>query len=167
MSSLSPLIVDTGLNPLDLLEELVIQKDWPHDRINDEELIADMTLEWCSLRLWLYWHAPIGALSLTASFENRVPSTLHGKLYPLLCLVNEKLMMGHFDLGIEEPVVSFRHTLPLRGVNHYSSEQLDDLLQVCMHECERFYPALQSVLWGGKTAQEALQLAMFETAGEA
>lgn len=167
MPSLSPLSIETGMNPLDILEELIIQKDWPHERISDEELIADITLDWCNVRLWCCWHEHVSALSLTASFETRIPAQHQSRLYPLLAIVNEKLLMGHFDIGADEPVISFRHTLPMRGVTRYSSEQLDDLLQVCVHECGRFYPALQSVLWGGKTAQESLQIAMFDTAGEA
>ena len=34
-------------------------------------------------------------------------------------------------------------------------------------ECERFYPALQLVVWGGQSSAEALAAAMMETVGEA
>ena len=33
--------------------------------------------------------------------------------------------------------------------------------------CERYFPAFQFVVWAGKTAREAIDAAMFETAGEA
>ena len=33
--------------------------------------------------------------------------------------------------------------------------------------CERYFPALQFVVWAGKPAREAMESAMFETAGEA
>ena len=32
---------------------------------------------------------------------------------------------------------------------------------------DRFYPAFQYLVWGGKSVDEAAQAAMFETAGEA
>jgi hypothetical protein len=32
---------------------------------------------------------------------------------------------------------------------------------------ERYFPALQYVVWAGKSAREALDAAMFETSGEA
>lgn len=167
MPSPSLSLVETGSNPLDVLEELVIQKDWPHERYSDEELIADVALEWCNLRLWCCWNEHLSALTLAASYETRIPPSHQQRLYPLLAIVNEKLLMGHFDIGVEEPIVSFRHTLPMRGLQQWPSEPLEDLLQVCIHECGRFYPALQSVLWGGKSAQDALQIALFDTAGEA
>ena len=41
------------------------------------------------------------------------------------------------------------------------------LVEVALKECERFYPAIQFVLWGGKGPSEAVAAAMFETEGEA
>jgi hypothetical protein len=34
-------------------------------------------------------------------------------------------------------------------------------------ECDRFYPAFQFVLWGDKSAREALDAALVDAAGEA
>ena len=61
----------------------------------------------------------------------------------------------------------FRHTLLLRGAGRVSAEQFEDLVDIAFSECERFYPAFQFVLWGGKTPEEALAAAMLETVGEA
>jgi hypothetical protein len=46
-------------------------------------------------------------------------------------------------------------------------EQLEDLVDVALNECERYYPAFQFVVWSGEGAREAMEAAMFETAGEA
>jgi hypothetical protein len=37
----------------------------------------------------------------------------------------------------------------------------------CPDACERYYSAFQFVAWAGAGAHEALETAMFETAGEA
>ena len=42
-----------------------------------------------------------------------------------------------------------------------------DLLETAIGECERFYPAFQFALWGGKKPHEAMEAAMLETVGEA
>ena len=60
-----------------------------------------------------------------------------------------------------------RHTLPLRGQDAASSEQLEDLAQTAVSEAERFYPALHLLLWGGQDVKEAMRMALMETAGEA
>jgi hypothetical protein len=61
----------------------------------------------------------------------------------------------------------FRHTTLLRGAPGASVEQLEDLVDIALTECERFFPAFQFVIWGGKSASEAIGAAMFETVGEA
>ena len=33
--------------------------------------------------------------------------------------------------------------------------------------CERYFPAFQFMVWAGKSAEEAMNAAMFDTAGEA
>ncbi len=40
-------------------------------------------------------------------------------------------------------------------------------MKIAVEACERYYQAFQFVVWAGKTAAEALDTAMFETAGEA
>ncbi|MBV8614258.1 MAG: hypothetical protein JOY66_10870, partial [Acetobacteraceae bacterium] len=48
-----------------------------------------------------------------------------------------------------------------------STESLEDMVDIAITECERFFPAFQFVLWGGKTPREALEAAMLECVGEA
>src|SRR3546814_3142863 len=63
--------------------------------------------------------------------------------------------------------ILFRHTIPLRGLPSASVEQLEDLVEATLVECDRIYPALQMVVWGGTPVREALETAMLETVGEA
>ncbi|MBX6322880.1 MAG: hypothetical protein IRY94_13705, partial [Rhodospirillaceae bacterium] len=55
----------------------------------------------------------------------------------------------------------------LRGSGGATVEQLEDLVDIALNECERFYPAFQFVLWGGRSPEEAVQAAILETVGEA
>jgi hypothetical protein len=48
-----------------------------------------------------------------------------------------------------------------------SNAQCAEMLAGAIHACERYYPALQFVIWAGKTAAEAMTAAMFDTEGEA
>jgi hypothetical protein len=61
----------------------------------------------------------------------------------------------------------FRHSLLLRGTSGLAVEQMEDLVDIAVAECERFYPSFQYVVWAGKTPQEALAAAILETVGEA
>jgi len=85
----------------------------------------------------------------------------------LLMLANETLWLGHFTIWIDEGLPMFRHALPLRGAKVPTIGQIQDMVETALYECERFYPAFQFVIWGGRSAKEAMAAALLETVGEA
>lgn len=154
-------------NPLDILEELVNANEWRFDRTTDEEMVVEISGRWCEYRLFFVWQEDLSAMYFSCLFDLRVPAQKRPVVSELLALINEKLWLGHFDLCSDELVPMFRHTILLRGVTGASVEQLEDLVDIALGECERFFPAFQYVVWGGRTAEEAAAAAMFETVGEA
>ena len=48
-----------------------------------------------------------------------------------------------------------------------SAESLEDMVDIALTECARFFPAFQFVLWGGKSPADALAAAMLDCIGEA
>jgi len=42
-------------NPLDVIEEIVIANEWPHDRSSDDEMIVEISGRWCEYRLLFIW----------------------------------------------------------------------------------------------------------------
>jgi len=158
---------ETPYNPLDLAEMVIMDRDWVFDRPADGELIAEVSGVWCNYRIWFNWQEDSGGLTLCCALDSKFPKQMLMKLYSLLALVNGKLWLGHFDADPEENTVTFRHSLLLREGAGTTTEHLQELLDLAISECERFYPAFQSVVWGGKTAAEALEIALFDTIAEA
>jgi hypothetical protein len=154
-------------NPIDLVEEIVVANDWAHDRASDEELVVEITGRWSDYRLYFVWQEEIGALHFSCGFEMKVAKARRGAIYELLALANEKLWLGHFDLTAEDNSPAFRHAVLLRGLAMVSAEQVTDLVDIALSECERFYPAFQLVLSGGKNAAQAIAAAMIDPVGEA
>ena len=167
VSSLPPETEAPSGNPLDLVEQVAIANEWPFQRQNDDELAAEISGHWCQYRMWFCWHPELGVMHLSCALEMKVPANKRTQIYALLAMANEKLWLGHFDLWSEENLPVFRHALMLRDGVGISSELLEDLVDIAVTECERFYPAFQFVIWGGKPAAEALAAAMLETEGEA
>ena len=154
-------------NPLDLAEQLISDRDWLFDRPVEEELVAEVQGSWCNFRIWFTWQRDLGVVIFSCAYDTKVPEKQRAKIYPLLARVNEKMWLGHFDIGADDGMIMFRHALLLRGGLGATPEQMEDLIDIAMNECSRFYPAFQSVLWGGNTAEEALEIALLETVGEA
>ena len=154
-------------NPIDLVEEIVIANDWAHDRAGDDELIVEIPGRWCDYRLYFLWQEELTALHFSCGFDMKVPKRRRGVLYELLALANERLWLGHFDLAAGDNSPSFRYAVLMRGLASVGSEQVEDLVDIAVSECERFYPAFQLVVWGGKPADEAMAAAMIDPIGEA
>jgi hypothetical protein len=61
----------------------------------------------------------------------------------------------------------YRHAFPLRGVDNLVPQQVEDLLDNAITACEKFYPAFQYVIWGGKDPKQAIEASILEPIGEA
>ena len=157
----------TQQNPLDLLEEIVGANDWAFDRASIDELAVEISGRWCDYRLYFLWREDLGALHFSCLLESRVPVEKRREVSMLLALLNEKMWLGHFDLSSDDGTPMFRHTLLVRGAGGVSVEQMEDLVEVAMGESERFFPAFQFVIWGGKSAEEAIASSLLDVEGEA
>lgn len=153
--------------PMDVIEQVVMANDWVFDRPNQQELAIHVPGRWCDYNVFCAWNGEADAMHFTVAFDTRVPKVRRSAIHELLALINGKLWMGHFAMWSEEGLLAFRHALPLRGCRGPSTEQVEDLLTNAIIDCDRFYPAFQHVIWGGKVPDEALAAAMIETVGEA
>jgi hypothetical protein len=158
---------ETAPNPLDLMEQIVTANDWAFDRRSESEMAAEAPGKWCDYGLYFSWSNEISAMHFTCAFDLKVPEKQRTALYELLALANERLWLGHFGLESDDGVPVYRHAILLRGAAGASSESLEDLIDIALTECERFFPAFQFVLWGGKSPTEALAAAMLDCVGEA
>ena len=167
MTALSLETTVVTANPIDLVEEIVQANEWVHDRASDEEMVVEIAGRWCDYRLFFVWQREINALHFTCAFEMKVPKARRAAVFELLAVVNERLWLGHFDVTPDTQSPSFRQGVLLRGATGACVEQIEDLVDIAVSECERFYPAFQLVVWGGKPAEEAIAAAMIDPVGEA
>ena len=167
MSALSSFSTEHVANPLDIVEQVISANDWVFDRRTDSEMAAEAPGKWCDYGLYFSWSQDISAMHFTCAFDMKVPEKRRSALYELLALANEKLWIGHFGMDCDNGMPLFRHSVLLRGASAASAESLEDMVDIAITECERFYPAFQFVLWGGKSPADALLAAMLECVGEA
>ena len=163
-------LVDTlaaPANPLDVAEEIFDTHHWTFERTGDGELVAEATGRWCSYHMVLRWRGALGSLELTGAFDLRVPRERKAAVYELLSMANDRMGTGHFEVTTDACLPAFRHTLLLRGASGASVEQLEDIVDIAVAEIDRFYPAFQSVVWGGRRPAEAIAAVMLEAVGEA
>lgn len=167
MTSLASQTPETVGNPLDIVEQVIAANDWAFDRRSDSEIAAEAPGRWCDYGLYFSWSNEIAVMHFSCAFDLKAPERRRAALYELLARANEKLWIGHFGMDQDDGMPVFRHSVLLRGATSASAESVEDMVDIAVTECERFFPAFQFVLWGGKSPDEALAAAMLECVGEA
>lgn len=167
MTSLASPTPDPAGNPLDVVEQVIAANDWAFDRRSDSEIAAEAPGRWCDYGLYFSWSNEISVMHFSCAFDLKAPERRRKALYELLARANEKLWIGHFGMDQDDGMPVFRHSVLLRGATAASAESVEDMVDIAVTECERFFPAFQFVLWGGKSPDDALAAAMLECVGEA
>ena len=156
-----------SLNPIDVVEDVIYGKKWTFSRSDDYELVAEISSQWCQYRLYFTWSEQIKAISYTITFDLKFPENKIRKAHELLALINEKLWIGHFDITSKNGIPAYRHTVLSLPVNDMLHNQLEDLVDIAIYECEKYYPAFQLVLFEDSNPSKALSLSTFDTIGRA
>ena len=165
--SLTEMTLDRDEHPVDMIERLAASHEWAFERSGPDEISISVSGAWTNYSAAFSWLDDLEALHLGCAFDLKVPDRRRGETAKLIALINEQLWVGHFDLWSKEHVVMFRHSLLLSNGLEPGQGQCEDLLRIAAQTCERYYQAFQFVVWAGKSAREALDSAMFDTAGEA
>lgn len=159
---------DTNVSKqLDIVELIADNNDWVSERRNDDEIAVQALGHWCDYSMFFAWNEQAKAIHFTCALDMRVQPENLVKTRSLLDLINNELWLGHFGIWEEEGLPMFRYALLLKGTNGASCEQIEDMVLVAIAECERFYPAFQRVIWGGKSPEDAIALSIINTVGEA
>lgn len=154
-------------NPLDSVHELALLCDWECRKIETNRIAIDLEGRWCDFSMVFAWDDDTSCLQFACQYDVKIPASRIDRTHRLLALINSRLWIGHFEICETRNCPIFRYGLCLRGVDSVSSEQVEDMVETALSECERFFPAFQFAVWGDKTPDEALAAAMLDTVGEA
>jgi len=172
MTSLHSDFADDVLAPIDTLEHYFRSHDWNFEREGDEEIMASFKGSWSEYELRGLWRADdqvLQFIAMTGISTGASANADRAAIYELLGLINEQLWIGHFELWSADGTILFRHAMLLDGSDEpgLSLPQAHGLVDAAIEECERYYPAFQFALWGGKSPRDALAAALTDTEGEA
>ncbi len=154
-------------NPTELVEDIILNQEWSYQRISPLELAAEVDARWGIYRLQFYWQEEFDIFHLTCFMDLRVEEKDGAEFYKLLALLNERVLMGHFELFSNEGIPAYRHSLMLPTAQNTQMELIEHSIALALEETDRFYPAFQLVIAGEKSAKEAASISILDTAGEA
>jgi hypothetical protein len=154
-------------NPLDRVERLAEQRHWSFDRTNSGEVTMLLEGAWSDLHVSMNWRDDVETLHVACTFDAKVPQTRHDEMARLVAMINAQLLHGHFDLWQLDGSLVFRNNLLLTGAAEANDAQCEALIRLAVESCQRYFPAVQFVVWAGRSASEAIESSLFETMGEA
>ena len=154
-------------NPIDIIEDVIHSKKWAFSRAANHELVAEITTENCQYRLYFSWSEQIKAINFIVTFDLKFPQYKSKHAYELLARINEKLWIGHFDITCKNGIPAYRHTVFEPHENQMLYNQLEDLVDIAIYECEKYYPAFQLVLFEDRQPKKALELCTIDVLGRA
>lgn len=154
-------------HPVDTIERLAAHNQWPFDRDDEDEISICVAGGWTDYNVAFTWLSELEALHIACAFDLKTPSARRTELAALLSLIDEQLWIGHFDLWPNEGVILFRHAMVLAGGVELNGLQCHTVLAHAIRACEKYYQAIQFVLWAGKSSREAIETVMLEPQGEA
>ena len=153
------------INPVDMVEQVASVNDWDFERSCEDEINIQVSGVWAEYSISFSWMEHMEALHLSCAFDMKVPEEKAFEINRLLSMVNEQMLIGHFDIWGGEGTGMFRQALMLNGGAEPNGEQLKCLMTSALDACERYYQAFQYVLWAGHSAREAMDCVLFETRG--
>jgi hypothetical protein len=165
--ALSEQYFEDDLHPIDIVEHLAAHHEWDFDRISDEQIAMAVEGQWRTYSITLAWSAYDETLRLICTFDMEPPAEKLPGLYELLNSVNDQCWAGAFSYWADQKLMVYRYGLVLAGGQEASAEQIDTLISAAVMSAERYYPALQLLIWGDRTPKEALQVAIAEAYGHA
>ena len=165
--ALSEQFLEDDIHPIDIVEHLAEHHEWDFDRIGDDQIAMAVEGQWRTYSLTLAWSGHDETLRMVCTFELEPPAEKMSALFELLNLVNDQFWAGAFTYWEEQKLMVYRYGLVLSGGQMASPDQIDTMIATAVVSAERYYPALQLLVWGDRTPQGALQVAIAEAYGRA
>ncbi|MEL7231564.1 MAG: YbjN domain-containing protein [Pseudomonadota bacterium] len=156
------------IDALELIESCLTEAGWDFQRDEDDETLQCIAAtRWGDMGALFANRAEPPALHFSITLDVKPTTARRMQIAELVMMANERLWLGHFDYWAEEQVIIFRQALPMLDRAEPDSGEVRAVLAAGLDAVNMFVPAFNFVIWAGKSPQEAMEAAMFETAGEA
>lgn len=167
-------LYDDVSNPLDAIEEIMMNNDWVYDRMSQDEMTVHITGKHGTYKLAFIWQDTYHALQFSCAPDVTIGTDKLKEASVIINKINSSLWLGHFDIRpVEEQynnpgnnIPCFRHTSLFRGMTDNSGlSQMEDLIDIALHECERFYPSFKLLAEASHLTKSDMSLALMDVAG--
>lgn len=165
--ALSEFLMEDDPHPIDLVQDIAAHHEWDFDRLAEDQIAMAIEGQWRTYSITLAWSGYDETLRMVCTFEMEPPPEKLPKLYEALNAINDQCWAGSFTWWDAQKLMVYRYALVLAGGQIAAPEQIDTMINAAVLAAERYYPAFQLVVWGDRTPEQALQVAIAEAYGRA
>ncbi len=164
-------LYDDVSNPLDGVEEIMMNNDWSFDRLNQDEMTVHISGKQGVYKMSFIWQEDFSAMQFYCTPDLTIAPNKQIEASQVMNKINASLWLGHFDVRTEENGVAvnvpcFRHTSLFRGMNDTSGvAHMEDLIDIALHECERYYMTFDLLSKVAHTPAKDISLSLMDVAG--
>ncbi|MEM8833921.1 MAG: YbjN domain-containing protein [Pseudomonadota bacterium] len=168
-------IYDDVSNPIDALEDIMLRNDWTFERRMEDELTVQVSGKMGEYKMAFIWQEEFSAMQFCCAPDLHIHQDHYDEAKSIMNDINAKLWLGHFDMrdhtvsdhsSVGSAIPCFRHTTLLRGMTETSGlEPMEDLIDIALSECERYYMTFALLSENAKRDQNQLSFAMMDIAG--
>ena len=154
-------------DPIELVTRFVVTHDWLLQRRGENVVLVEVPGKWCDYQLSVVWRHDESAMQVNCRIDLQTDPKRYAEMALLACLLNKQIYIGHLEFDVSTGELEMRYTLALRGAGGATPEQIEDVVDILLGECEHCYPAIYQVANQSILATDAAAVAMFTAEGEA
>ena len=154
-------------NPIELVARFVVQQDWFLKQTHADGVVADVPGQWSQYQLRVDWQEDLQVLRVHVMLDLLFDDVPAVRLEKLLSELNGHLFLGHFRLSTDKRQVQLYYVLPLRGAGGATPEQIEDVVDILLGQCEQAAPAFAQLVFAPDQLASSAGLIMVPVAGQA
>lgn len=154
-------------NPIDVVETILNHQSYTLERRSLNEVVVEVQGKWNNMLVFFSWQESMQCLHISCLMDVEGKRDENHKIFELLALINEDIWVGHFSYWAEKQMPVFRHSIFCNQQNPHFCNQIAQVFEIAIRECERMYPIFNVVLTKGMNPSQALMPLSMLTVGEA
>ena len=159
--------LETYPNPIDEIENFLNAHAYTSERRGNNEIVVEIQGKWNDMLVFFSFEENMQCLHISCLMNIETTIENKSKIFELLAMINDNMWVGHFSYWTEQKMPIYRHSIFCNRLNTHLEQQIAQILDIAIKECERMYPVFKVVLTKGMEPSQALYPLLMETSGQA
>jgi hypothetical protein len=132
-----------NMEPLDIAEQIAINREWAHERSDEYNLVINKVGTWTMYKILVEDNED--RLRFRCAFDFACPMFAKFEVYRLLNMLNQSISPGAVCYNGDSEYLEYHSDLDFSDMRPVSSEEIERSISGMVDVLEQFYPCFQSI----------------------